>query len=80
MIQTIVKDPFFLQQVSREAGLEDLPLAKDLIDTLEAHKETCLGLAANMIGAQKRAIIIRLGMFPLVLFNPVIKEKKGAYL
>ncbi|GGE35827.1 peptide deformylase [Streptococcus himalayensis] len=79
MIRPIVKDPLFLQQISQPATQADLTLANDLVDTLEAHKDACVGLAANMIGVQKRVIVIRLGLFPLVLFNPVLKDKKGPY-
>ncbi|MHC3835328.1 peptide deformylase, partial [Streptococcus thermophilus] len=56
MIKTIVKDVFFLGQKSTEATKEDLYLAKDLRDTLEFHKDTCVGMAANMIGVKKRVI------------------------
>ena len=54
MIKTIVKDVFFLGQKSTEATKEDLYLAKDLRDTLEFHKDACVGMAANMIGVKKR--------------------------
>ena len=50
MIQPIVKDPIFLGRKSREATAEDLPIARDLLDTLAAHREGCVGMAANMIG------------------------------
>ncbi|MGB4922080.1 MAG: peptide deformylase, partial [Enterococcus aquimarinus] len=53
MIKTIVKDVFFLGQKSTEATKEDLYLAKDLRDTLEFHKDACVGMAANMIGVKK---------------------------
>ena len=75
----IVTDILFLSQVSRPASKEDLPLAKDLQDTLQANRETCVGLAANMIGAQKRVIIFNLGMIPMVMFNPVLKSFEGLY-
>ena len=65
----IVKDILFLSQVSQPASQEDLPLAKDLQDTLLANRETCVGLAANMIGVQKRVIIFNIGMIPMVMFN-----------
>ena len=72
MIKTIVKDVFFLGQKSTEATKEDLYLAKDLRDTLEFHKDTCVGMAANMIGVKKRVIIVNIGFVNLVMFNPVL--------
>ena len=77
MEKAIMKDPFFLSQVSEEAAKEDLYLAQDLLDTLQAHQEACVGMAANMIGVRKRVIIIQLGLMPLVLFNPVLVKKEG---
>ena len=79
MIKTIVKDVFFLGQKSTEATKEDLYLAKDLRDTLEFHKEACVGMAANMIGVKKRVIIVNIGFVNLVMFNPVLLEKKKPY-
>ena len=66
MIKTIVKDVFFLGQKSTEATKEDLYLAKDLRDTLEFHKDACVGMAANMIGVKKRVIIVNIGFVNLV--------------
>ena len=56
MIQPIMKDPIFLSQKSVPATLDDLQIAQDLLETLEAHKEGCVGMAANMIGINKRII------------------------
>ena len=70
MEKKIVKDILFLSQVSQPASQEDLYLAKDLQDTLLENRETCVGLAANMIGVQKRVIIFNLGLVPVVMFNP----------
>lgn len=78
MKKNIVKDVLFLGQKSEEATPEDRTLALDLQDTLNAHLLECVGLAANMIGVKKRAIIIRMGNENLVLFNPVLLEKKKA--
>ena len=75
MIKTIVKDVFFLGQKSTEATKEDLYLAKDLRDTLEFHKDACVGMAANMIGVKKRVIIVNIGFVNLVMFNPVLVSK-----
>ena len=57
----------FLSQVSQSASQENLPLAKDLQDILQANRETCVGLVANMIGVQKHVIIFNIGMIPMVM-------------
>ena len=64
-----MKDILFLSQVSQPASQDDLYLARDLQDTLLANRETCVGLATNMIGVQKRVIIFNLGLVPVVMFN-----------
>ena len=79
MEKKIVRDVLFLSQVSKPARQEDLYLAKDLQDTLLANRETCVGLAANMIGVQKRVIIFNLGLVPMVMFNPILLSYKGPY-
>ena len=79
MEKKIVKDILFLSQVSQPASQEDLYLARDLQDTLLANREICVGLAANMIGVQKRVIIFNLGLVPVVMFNPVLLSSEGAY-
>ena len=79
MKKNIVKDVLFLGQKSEEAIPEDRSLALDLQDTLNAHLLECVGLAANMIGVKKRAIIIQLENANLVMFNPVLLEKQGLY-
>ena len=79
MQQKIVKDVLFLQQKSEPATQLDLYLAQDLQDTLLAHQENCVGLAANMIGVRKRAIIFQYGLVPVVMFNPVLLSKSGPY-
>lgn len=79
MIKTIVKDVFFLGQKSTEATKEDLYLAKDLRDTLEFHKDACVGMAANMIGVKKRVIIVNIGFVNLVMFNPVLVSKSSPF-
>lgn len=79
MIKPIVKDVLFLGQKSRPAVKADLPLAKDLQDTLAANRERCVGMAANMIGVKKRAIIVSMGLISVVMFNPVITRKDGPY-
>ena len=79
MQQKIVKDVLFLQQKSEPATKLDLYLAQDLQDTLLAHQENCVGLAANMIGVRKRAIVFQYGLVPVVMFNPVLLSKSSPY-
>ena len=79
MKKKIVRDVLFLSQVSKPASQEDLYLAKDLQDTLLANRETCVGLAANMIGVQKPVIIFNLSLVPMVMFNPILLSYKGSY-
>ncbi len=79
MIRPIMKDPIFLSQKSAAATTADLPLAQDLRDTLEAHREGCVGMAANMIGAAKRIIIFDDKGSATVMFNPEIVKCSGAY-
>ncbi|MBP2624009.1 peptide deformylase [Streptococcus oricebi] len=79
MIKPIVKDVLFLQQKSQEASPADLSVGQDLLDTLRAHQDDCVGLAANMIGVKKRIIIISLGGLPLVMYNPRLKKKAQPY-
>ena len=50
MVQELMHDPLFLGRSSQPATKDDLPVARDLLDTLQAHRETCVGMAANMIG------------------------------
>ena len=79
MIKPIVKDPIFLAQKSTPATLTDLPVAQDLRDTLEANREGCVGMAANMIGVSKRIIIFEDGGTAIVMFNPEIIKCSGKY-
>lgn len=77
MIRTIVTDPMQLSKKSTPAALADLPVAQDLIDTVTFHKDHCVGMAANMIGVQKRIIVVRVEPLCLVMLNPVITRKYG---
>ena len=79
MIKELMHDPIFLAGKSEIATKEDLPIAQDLLDTLMAHKETCVGMAANMIGVKKRIIIVNAGFRDIIMFNPVIVRKSGPY-
>lgn len=79
MVKSIVKDVMFLGQKSEPATKDDLHVARDLKDTLAAHRDGCVGMAANMIGYKKRMIIVSLGIVDLVMLNPVITKKSGPY-
>ena len=79
MIKAIMKDPIFLSQKSAPATAPDLPLAQDLRDTLEAHRDGCVGMAANMIGAARRIIIFDDNGSATVMFNPEIVKCSGPY-
>ena len=79
MIREICKDVAFLAQRAEPAGKEDLAVAADLLETLEHHKEGCVGMAANMIGVNKRIIAFDNEGSYLVMFNPEILKRSGAY-
>ena len=79
MIQELMHDPVFLAQKSETAGIEDLQTARDLLDTLTANKEACVGMAANMIGVCKRIIVFDNDGVYMTMFNPEIIKATGAY-
>lgn len=79
MVREIMRDETFLSQKAEPATLEDLPVAQDLLDTLTAHKDGCVGMAANMIGVCKRIIIFDNEGKYIVMFNPEIIKKSGPY-
>ena len=79
MIQPIMKDPIFLAQKSVPATQEDLQVAQDLLDTLTAHKDGCVGMAANMIGVSKRIIAFDNEGKYMVMFNPEIVKRSEPY-
>ena len=79
MIRELMHDPLFLARSSQEATKEDLAVAKDLVETLQAHRETCVGMAANMIGVCKRIIAFDCDGSIMVMFNPVILKQTGEY-
>ena len=79
MIQLIMKDPLFLGVKSAPATPEDLQVAQDLLDTLAAHREGCVGMAANMIGVRKRIIVFDNEGTDMVMFNPRILKSEGLY-
>lgn len=79
MIRDICKDEAFLAQKAEPAAADDLGTAQDLLDTLIAHKDGCVGMAANMIGVNKRIIAFENDGKYEVMFNPVIVKQSGAY-
>ena len=79
MIRDICRDETSLAQRAERAGLEDLETARDLLDTLAAHKESCVGMAANMIGVNKRIIVFDNEGEYMVMLNPVIVKQSGPY-
>lgn len=79
MVKQIVRDIFFLGQPSEPATQADLSVGRDLLDTLQANREACVGLAANMIGVKKNIIIVNMGLIDVVMFNPVIISRRGRY-
>ena len=79
MIREIMRDESFLAQKAEPATLEDLPVAQDLLDTLAANKERCVGMAANMIGINKRIIVFDNEGTYKVMFNPEIIKRSGPY-
>ncbi len=79
MIKPIMKDVFFLSKKSEPATVSDAQVGQDLLDTLQAHKHECVGMAANMIGVKKNIIIVDMGFMPLVMYNPIITKKSGKF-
>ena len=79
MIREICRDETFLAQKAAPATADDLATAQDLLDTLTAHKDGCVGMAANMIGVNKRIIAFDNGGTYMVMFNPVIVRQSGPY-
>ena len=79
MVQEICKDVLFLARKSEPATPDDLPVASDLLETLKAHADGCVGMAANMIGVKKRVIIVNIGFVNLVMFNPVLVSKSSSF-
>ena len=79
MVCEICKDEAFLAQKAEPATASDLGVAQDLLDTLIAHKDGCVGMAANMIGVCKRIIVFDNEGEYMVMFNPVIVKRSGPY-
>ena len=79
MVKKIVRDPMFLQQKSEPATEADKQVIQDLLDTLRANQEHCVGMAANMIGVRNRIIVVAMGPFHFAMVNPVITKRSGEY-
>ena len=79
MVKPIMRDMMFLAQKSEPATAADISVAQDLLDTLRANAQRCVGMAANMIGVKKRIIAVSVGFVPVAMLNPVILRKNGAY-
>ncbi len=79
MVREIIRDPLILAKPADPATGKDYLIARDLMDTLEANKDRCVGMAANMIGFSKSIIAVRDGIVQFVMFNPVITKKKDAF-
>ena len=79
LVKKIMRDPFFLAQKSEDATEADRQVVTDLLDTLRANLDRCVGMAANMIGVRKNIIVVAAGPFQFAMINPVITKKSGAY-
>ena len=79
MVKELMHDPIFLARKSEPATKEDLPVARDLLDTLTAHKEGCVGMAANMIGVTRRIIVFDNEGTYMTMLNPEILKAEGEY-
>lgn len=79
MVKKIVRDPLFLAQKSEPATEADKQVVVDLLDTLRANLDRCVGMAANMIGIKKKIIVVAVGPFQFAMINPVITKKTGEY-
>ena len=79
MVREIMRDPIFLAQKSEDATAADQQVVTDLLDTLRANLDRCVGMAANMIGVRKNIIAVAAGPFQFAMINPVITKKTGAF-
>ena len=79
MVRELMHDPLFLGRKSRTATKEDLPIGQDLLETLLAHRATCVGMAGNMIGETVAVIAFFDGDKPMVMYNPEILKAEGEY-
>ena len=79
MVKSIMRDLFFLRQRAEKATEADRQTAIDLLDTLKAHEDGCVGMAANMIGVNKAIIAVNMGFMNVAMFNPKIVKRNGKY-
>ena len=79
MVKELMHDPLFLARKARAAGKGDLSVGQDLLETLLAHRATCVGMAGNMIGEQIAVIAFFDGDSPVVMYNPEILKAEGEY-
>ncbi len=79
MIREICKDTFILGRKSVQASKTDMPVVEDLLDTLKANANRCVGMAANMIGVSKRIIVLSVGTMNIPMINPVIIKHADSY-
>ena len=79
MVRQIMRDPLFLAQKSEPATEADRQVVKDLLDTLKANRDRCVGMAANMIGVKKNIIVIATGPLMFAMINAKITKKKDAF-
>ena len=79
MVKKIMRDPLFLAQKSVDATEDDKQVVTDLLDTLKANLDHCVGMAANMIGVKKNIIAVNMGFMNVAMFNPKIVKRSGKY-
>lgn len=79
MVKPLIHDPILLARPSVPAGPEDAAVAADLLDTLNAHRDTCVGMAANMIGVTRRIIVFDWDGNPTLMWNPEILKAQDPY-
>lgn len=79
MIKKIMKDVLFLNRKAEKATEDDKQVILDLLDTLKANEDSCVGMAANMIGVNKSIIVVNMGLVNMPMINPVIIKKSGSY-
>ena len=79
MVKQIMSDPLFLGQKSEDATEVDKQVVADLLDTLKANQDRCVGMAANMIGVRKNIIVVSAGPFQFAMINPVITTNAGPF-
>ena len=79
MVRTIMRDPLFLAQKSEPATESDKQVIQDLLDTLKANQDRCVGMAANMIGVKKNIIAVAAGPFTFVMINAKITKRRDAF-